>query len=341
MTKGYAALAVVGVAATVAVFALNQQPSTTNLHQGYSAEDVQFIKYLAKYGKSYATKEEYKLRYNLFQETMKNITLENSKNDNLFSVAANQFSDLSPAEFKRLLGLKTPIKNEQPTVLPETDEKSVDWRTKGAVNAVKNQGNCGSCWAFSAIAAIEGHDAIATGDLLSLSEQQLVDCAGGIYENEGCNGGWMNQSFEYAKTHALETEADYPYAEVDQKCQEDAAKGKVFVTQYHDVPQSVAQLKAAIAKGPVSVAVEAGGFAFMFYSKGIINKNCGAELDHGITAVGYGVEGSTEYYIVRNSWGASWGEKGYVRIAASDSANKGAGVCGIQSAASYPETKRA
>ena len=217
---GYATLAVVGVAAVVAVYALSQQPTngsslfSANLLNG---EDMEFLKYISKYGKSYGTKEELMYRADLFKNTLGKISSENSKNDNTFRVAVNKFADWSPAEFKRILSYK-PLKNKGEFV--DYNEKvdipdSVDWRTKGVVNPVKDQQQCGSCWAFSAVAAMESRNAIASGNLLSLSEQQLVDCAGGSYGNLGCDGGDMGAAFQYAHDYGMMLESDYPYTATD------------------------------------------------------------------------------------------------------------------------------
>jgi C1A family cysteine protease len=244
---------------------------------------------------------------------------------------------LTNAEYKKMLGYRRAgLKaNSEEKVLP-TDNlpASVDWRTSGAVNDIKDQGQCGSCWAFSAIASVEGHHAVKTGKLLSLSEQQLVDCSKN--GNEGCNGGDMSLAFQYAETTGLELESVYPYEGVDGTCRATAAQEKVKVTADHAVPvNSVAQLKAAIATGPVAVAIEADTMVFQFYSGGIFNsKSCGTNLDHGVAAVGYGTKSGQDYYIVRNSWGASWGESGYINIAAVE----GAGICGIQMEPVYPDT---
>lgn len=338
MRKGFASLAIVGVAACVAVFAFTSyQPKATQFNE-LTSEDLEFMKFVSKYGKSYGTKEEFEFRQTQFKQAMSTIAQENSKNDVTFTVGVNKFADWTPAEYRRLLGYKQSkmLRDEQPTVLPtDNAPTSVDWRQSGAVNAVKDQGQCGSCWAFSAIGAIEGHHQIKTGTLLSLSEQQLVDCST-KYGNEGCNGGEMYEAFEYAETNALELESEYPYEGVDGRCRATSNGGKVKTTTYHRVQaDSVAQLKAAIAQGPVSVAIEADTSSFQFYTGGVYNsKACGTELDHGVVAVGYGSENGKDYYIVRNSWGASWGEKGYIRIAAVD----GEGICGIQKDSVWPET---
>jgi C1A family cysteine protease len=182
MRKGYASLVVVGVAAAVAVFAMNTYaPAATRFHQ-LTANDLEYMQFVTKYGKSYGTKEEFEFRYNQYIATREALGQENAQNGNTFSVGVNHFADWTPEEYKRLLGYRRPelLKGSEVKILSTVDlPTSIDWREKGAVNAVKNQGQCGSCWAFSSVAAIEGHHQITTGTLLSLSEQQLVDCAGG------------------------------------------------------------------------------------------------------------------------------------------------------------------
>lgn len=340
MRTGFASLAVVGVAACVAVYALTQQPKSNSLYSNVmTADDMAFLKFVSKFGKSYGTKEEFEFRAEAFKSTLEKISLENSKNDNTFTVGTNKFADWTPSEFKRLLSYK-PVRGNrtyaEPLDLVQADT-DVDWRTEGKVNPVKDQGQCGSCWAFSTIGAIESRWAIKSGNLVSLSEQQLVDCAGGKYQNEGCNGGDMGTAIQYSADDGNEAEGTYPYAGVDQTCS--YAKKDVIVTPAKAGPTYVPQnsasaLKAAVAAGPVSVAIEADTFVFQFYSGGVLNsKACGTNLDHGVVVVGYGGSSSGKpYYIVRNSWGPSWGLKGYIQIAIVD----GAGICGIQMEPVYP-----
>ena len=213
-------------------------------------------------------------------------------------------------------------------ILPE----SVDWRECCAVTNVKNQERCGSCWAFSSTGAMEGAMFIGSGKLISLSEQELVDC---VKKDHGCNGGSMDDAFEYAQSTGICTEDEDPYVAEDEKCKicDDPIKFSSCVlidsnNQLH--------LKEAVSKQPVSVAIQANTNVFQSYTGGIINdSSCGTELDHGVLIVGYGEEKGEKYWIVKNSWGMNWGEDGYVRIARSDSTND-PGICGIAMQASYP-----
>ncbi len=218
-------------------------------------------------------------------------------------------------------------------VLPE----SIDWRDYDMVTPVKNQGQCGSCWSFSATGAIEGIYA-KTNKLTNFSEQQFIDCSV-FYGNLGCNGGLMDNAFEYATDHHVCSEESIPYeAKSDMTFNECFnCKAIVQLKGCTDVPSNnQTALKIAVSRQPVSVAIEADTFLFDEYKSGIINSvDCGTNLDHGVLIVGYGTENEQDYWLLKNSWGTSWGENGYFRIQRDD-LEQGPGICGIASTPSYP-----
>jgi len=260
----------------------------------------------------------------------------NSEEDSLATYGHHHMSDWSEEEMAVLRGRWTDETNgmKEYTWLPETNSSSVDWRKHGAVTGVKNQKSCGSCWSFSTTGAMEGAHAIKTGKLLSLSEQQFVDCD---KHDGGCNGGLQDRAMTYAEKSPIELEKDYKYTGRDGSCKSSSSKGVVSVKSYKYVANNnPSQLKSAIKKQPVAVSIDANGNKFGNYRSGILtSKDCGNSLDHAVLAVGYGSENGKEYYIVKNSWSTSWGEKGYVRFAI----ESGKGACGIQSGDNtYPST---
>jgi C1A family cysteine protease len=274
-------------------------------------------------------------RFTAFSKTYKSIAEHNSKN--LTSkLGLNSFAAMTDAEFSAvMLGFNSKALRAHKlnvTKLPTNNLKeTVDWTGKGAVQRVKNQGACGSCWAFSAVGALEGIGAIKGGKLQDFAEQELVDCSRS-YGNNGCSGGLMSSAFRYVKDKGLSQQTEYPYKGVDATCKV-SATSKFKITGYTDVPaNSAAQLKAAIVKQPVSVAVQADSTVFRNYKSGVVTGTaCGTNLNHGVLAVGYETSG-TPYYNVKNSWGNTWGDQGYIKIGITD----GAGVCGIHKMSSYP-----
>lgn len=327
---------------SIAVVAYNMKSEQTSsrmfLSQDLAAKSL-FSAWKMQYGKSYGSDAEHTYRANIFAANLKKVNEHNNKTGITYKLAINKFADLDVTEFKAQYvgGFKLNLKKSANvmTFATENLQASINWVTKGAVGAVKDQGQCGSCWAFSAVSSTESANYLQKkmSSVPSYSEQQLVDCAGGSFGNYGCGGGLMDYAFTYIKQNPLETESDYPYTAQDGSCRYKKSKGVGTVSAFTDVtPNSPDQLKAALNNQTVSVAIEADTSVFQFYTSGVITSSgCGQQLDHGVTAVGYGTEGSTDYFLVRNSWGASWGDHGYVKIGASSS-----NVCGILSQPSYP-----
>jgi len=301
---------------------------------GLASASVQeeFVAYVKGFSKVY-TADELFIRFQNFRDNKMIIDEHNAKGLS-WEMGVNQFTDLTQQEFSDLYLGYIPRNNEYARsrnshVPPEgqilADE--LDWRTKGAVTPVKDQAQCGSCWAFSTTGSVEGANQIKTGQLQSASEQQLVDCAGSS-GNQGCNGGLMDDAFEYIiKNSGLGSEASYPYTARDGKCKQ--VPSVVTVSKYTDVKKNdETGLMSAVNIEPVSVAVDAQSWSS--YRKGIMTGPCGKSLDHGVLAIGYGTDSGTDYWLVKNSWGVSWGEQGFIRLV------RNKNECGIAEAASYP-----
>jgi len=312
-----------------------------------------FTTFMTKHNKKYESEEFFK-RFDIFKSNVEVINRINSEGRS-FTVGINQFADLTNDEYKQLLSYK-PIRQDYirskniPKFLRNFNASmnvdlptEVDWRdaTKNpanmvAVNPVKDQGQCGSCWAFSSTASIEVYHAIATKQLVSLSEQQMVSCAGS-YGNWGCFGGDMDAAFRYVIGQGKAgqcTEQSYPYSGYGLFCKSSSCQTGATISAYHDIPvNNEAAIQQVIGTlGSVTIAIEADQQSFQFYSGGVFDDaSCGTNTDHGVAIVGYGVDNGTPYFTVRNSWGSSWGENGYIRMKMGDN------VCGLASSPSYPQ----
>ncbi|CBI17456.3 cysteine protease RD19A [Vitis vinifera] len=304
----------------------------------------QFGLFKAKFGKTYSTVEEHDYRFSVFEANLRR-----ARRHQLLDPSAvhgvTRFSDLTPDEFRRdYLGLKPlrlPADAQKAPILPTNDlPTDFDWRDHGAVTPVKDQGSCGSCWSFSAIGALEGAHFLTTGNLISMSEQQLVDCDHECDPEEygacdqGCNGGLMTSAFEYIlKAGGVEREETYPYIGSDRgSCKFNKSQIVASVSNFSVVSLDEDQIAANMVKnGPLAVGINA---VFMqTYMKGVSCPYiCSRNLDHGVVLVGYGSAGyapirfkEKPYWIIKNSWGESWGEDGYYKIC------RGHNACGVDS----------
>ncbi|KAH7937831.1 hypothetical protein HPB49_016579 [Dermacentor silvarum] len=333
-----------------------QQVRTNLLHQmRVTRDDVahdvllpQTCATVTNYGKDYDSDTEEYYRLKIYMENRMKIARHNekyAKNQVSYKLAMNEFGDLLHHEFVSTRnGFKRNYRDTPREgsffLEPEGVEdvhlpKAIDWRKKGAVTPIKNQGQCGSCWAFSTTGSLEGQHFRKTGKLVSLSEQNLVDCSTS-FGNNGCEGGLMDNAFKYIKANkGIDTEMIYPYNGTDGVCH--FVKSGVGATDsgFVDIPEGKEdKLKKAVATvGPVSVAIDASHQSFQFYSEGIYDEpECSSEqLDHGVLVVGYGTKDGQDYWLVKNSWGTTWGDEGYIYM----TRNKN-NQCGIASSASYP-----
>lgn len=311
-------------------------------------ESAKFGSWMKKHGKMYMSREEHSYRKSIFLQTEKMIKEHNSGNHS-YTLGHNQFSDMTFTEFQKKMLMaeqhcsatehsskQIEIDNRQRLLLPD----AVDWRLKGIVSPVKNQGHCGSCWAFSTIAAMESHMTLAFNEHVILSEQQLLDCAQ-AFDNHGCNGGLPSHAFEYIHyNHGLMSEQDYPYlANQSAKCFFNPAKAEAFVGKINNITAKDEQeLTEAVAMyGPVSIAYQVAS-DFKQYKNGVYDstvcKSGPEDVNHAVLAVGYGTDyNGKPYWIVKNSWGTSWGMEGYFNIA------RGKNMCGLADCASFPSVQ--
>jgi cathepsin L len=308
----------------------------------FTEEEYQMLfgKFVGQFNKKY-THDSFFYRYTVFKSNMDFIHAHNTKANASYTLGMNDMGDMTNEEFAARNGFKhidnSFLRSKNPMSakdLATPTATSVDWRTKGAVTPIKNQQQCGSCWAFSSTGSMEGAHQIKVGKLVSLSEQQLVDCSQ-AQGNQGCEGGLMDQAFEYVISNGgITSEKNYPYTAQDGTCMSPLPAAVTTLSSFTDITSGdESGILTATNIGPVSIAIEADSQAFQFYSGGVFNDpTCGTNLDHGVLVVGYGTDGASKlpYWIVKNSWGVSWGEQGYIRMI------RGQDECGMATVASYP-----
>jgi hypothetical protein len=286
-----------------------------------------FYQFLTAFNKTY-NENDFNARFSIFVDNYKFIDQMNQDANLTFSLGVNKFADLTSDEFKTLyLGLNV-LNASQCGIFSDEDVKDVptllDWRVKNAVTPVKDQGQCGSCWAFAVTETLESAYYIKTGDLEVLAPQELVDCDTNSF---GCAGGYPELALQYVEEHGLVLESEYPYTAIDGVCKGKDSNYKM--SQCFEVPANdEALLQKAVVAAPLVVLIEADQRVFQFYQSGIITADvCGQNLDHAVQLVGYGTDDDMDYWLVRNSWGVNWGEKGYVKLQRNSDVT--GGTCGI------------
>jgi KDEL-tailed cysteine endopeptidase len=311
----------------------------------------EFNNWIKEYNHFFEKTIDFNSKFNTWYDNDKFI--ENINNQNLpYKLGHNKFSIYTFDEFLFYSGLNNSFIYNSSNKLFDYAKKyevpqSHDWVSLGAVTDVKDQGRCGSCWAFSTTGSLEGAYFLKYNQLISFSEQELVDCENSKHGGNdlGCNGGEMDNAFSWIKSNnGLCSELDYPYVsgttrKANDQCNTCSVVNGSKILNWTDVPsKSDDALMYAIYQQPVSVGIDAANLFFQFYKSGVFTGMCGTNLDHGVLAVGYGTDNSTntDYYLVKNSWGKTWGDNGYIKIARGGKYNHGSGQCGILLSASYP-----
>ena len=313
---------------------LSFHPQGSFLYDISNADESEFNEYMIQYDKSYPSSNEYLYRLSVFKANMAYIRSQNSKSKD-WILGQNDFTDLTSQEFRsKYSAAHYSVSDKEISPVTINYPSVVDWATAGNyVTPVKNLGQCGACWAFSVTGAIESAWAIAGHPLVSLSEQQLIDCTPNNY---GCNGGWVTTGFQYVIANGgITSETNYPYVGANQRCNIPATRNvAATIHSYAAVAQNnIDALATAVAKQPVSVLVDGYGPDWVYYKGGVVtDPHCGTNLDLAVLAVGYNFVSNPEYWLIKNEWGANWGEAGYIRLGVV----AGNGICGVQMAPVFP-----
>jgi len=333
---------------------LGSSPSLRRTAEDLTRRELEFLfgAWMTQHKRSFVSPSEYVERLDKFGRNIRKIEKHNADPSKTYTLAMNEYGHMDWKEFRSTFikggfgAGKNTKKMSGRSLLSTTFSEvatlpdDVDWVSKGAVTAVKNQGKCGSCWAFSTVGSMEGAYFLKTGKLINFSEEELVDCSSSAGD-QGCNGGLMDNAFTWLETSGgICSLDDYPYVAgegTSGSCKKSSCTPVpgTTVKSFTDVNASEPSLMAAIAQQPVSIAIEADQPAFQFYSSGVFSGECGTQLDHGVLAVGYGNMDGAAYWKVKNSWGPSWGLDGYILLERGKAQD--GGQCGILKSASFPE----